>query len=614
MAEKKKKMVAVGKLHLARWTSSSSQEEDFTEEYERPLPSQKTSTELQLSKRVPPPPPTSQRKRRKAVSIESDGESEDLVETSFPVSRRRKPPVRRPSPAISAAKAPPKPRNASTKRALDTSSSSRTQEERHTTKRVTEFTHTQSNRQTRKHSTIVTQPGPQGTTISQVQEISTETEIKEQRKQAEEEVHTFVTHRLEPAFRTAYTLNRSSLYARIHNRFQMAQAQSALMVYVDRAETLGSGPGFYAVTSPGMPLVKIDLPFARGLGSIQNHVLNLQGIHAPVTVPMCLLDDEADHESVPLVQQQFDRYFGPYSRPLRCVLEPLTIDGILEMIVCRIVARKMGLSLTQVDREEREKPLPIRSIELDTDPLPKESIGLFGRQEVIVPKQDFRKYPLHAVPRGFLSEEGDPSSTTNKDTIQPTSVFSPVANHFHEGSEFRLRVTYDLQPYHNVRFFRYKPEAMFHYAVWRKCQQEGHDWTPDDIDELTESLDLERSSVVFPDQRPRTLEEHLVEPLPLKGTCSTLQMYDIETIGALERYLVEQNARLALPNKPHLPSDYMTGRIEFYRTQLLDSTRQRMRELQAQNDASYLFLPDSYLFPPSHSSSATSSSLALSLR
>jgi hypothetical protein len=280
-------------------------------------------------------------------------------------------------------------------------------------------------------------------------------------------------------------------------------AQSDLMTYIDykqQPDTVAqAGPGFFLVSCSER--VKLDYPCFRGLISFEldsrfrrmhiNHRL------LPVERPLAMLTrdfPETFDAQVMLFETlscaEIDRCFMQFfnrETSNHCPETPLTPETLIDMTICRYVARLKGLQLSDVDDEESRCLFPIRALTIEHVDAKELSDNKFGTHRTIVPKSAYLTTPLNEIP--FLDE--------NSTIVQR-----------HDESQFVTRIHYDVSGLTDVDIYHYSSSSdMLEYVK--------------DVMEDT----------------PTQNKKPLFKPLPSKGMVESVNLMDVETIGLVQQYI-----------------------------------------------------------------------------
>jgi len=301
-----------------------------------------------------------------------------------------------------------------------------------------------------------------------------------------------------PCFTSLNRAHFSSIVQAMTCRIDMALAQSDFMTYIDYKQqpytVAQAGPGFFLVSCSER--VKLDYPCFRGLNSFELDSrfrrMNIDHRLQPVERPLAILTRDLPETTCAEVilfntlrsveiDQCFQNFFKRETKQT-CPETPLTPELLIDMTICRYVARLKGLQLSDVDDEESRCLFPIRALTIvPVDP--KElSDNKFGTRRTIVPKSSYLTTPLNEIP--YLDEDS---------TIVQRR----------EESQFVTAIHYDVSGLTDVE--------MYHYS------------SPDDLFDYIMS--------------GPSSKKPLFKPLPSKGIVQSVNPMDVETIGLIQQYI-----------------------------------------------------------------------------
>ncbi len=403
---------------------------------------------------------------------------------------------------------------------------------------------------------------PNGQIISDIFTYSQETQVTT--AQIKEDIDEFSRVKIVPAFLGLTSIGNSAIIKMFHNRFDMAFAQNKLMKYhsgtsisnlylpnYERTQSgkkklllqdksnsmtcsasssssyslvclpnqtinqdisnIPAGPGFYMISNNGIRSLKLNYPIFRGLNTFQSDFKLHHDITRPILKDVlypgcdntCLKFSEWIH-FYDLHMKTFSKFDSIWQRVF---LQPLTVDELLRMTLCRYVARMRNIQMPLVDEEEICQPYPILSIDIDcskeshTDNTT-EMTERFGTAQEIIS-------PLTAIPISGIH-----MSSSNQEKKEEEKTWSDT--------EFEVTVMYHL-PDH-IRMYKLNQILAVKYAKLKATERAGYDITTDII-KLQEEY------------KTKDLESCMYEPILSQGIVLSSILLDLPAIGAVTKYI-----------------------------------------------------------------------------
>jgi hypothetical protein len=417
-----------------------------------------------------------------------------------------------------------------------------------------------------------------GQTVSDIFTYSQEEQVTE--AEIKEVVDEFSRSKIVPAFLGLTSSANSSIIKMFQNRFDMAFAQNKLIIYrpgmldftshllllpdysrpssvlqlkcaklqknnhtmskikLEKVESLSStkssdpvmstpaGPGFYLVGSERD--LKLNYPIFRGLNTFEedfkmhNHITYAQSSDVVHPGFLCLPIKFSDlvcfyHRHI-ITFSRFDILWQ------KAFFQPLTVDELLRMTLCRYTARTRNIAMPLVDKEEFDQPYPIISIDVDitkeshTDSDPHTNQRFGSTQRII---SDLKSIPLSGIHSSLSSmEEEEQKEYENIDNEE--KLTTKKSQEAWSDTEFEITVIYHLPD--DVKMFKLNQSFAVKYAKVKASQRAGFD--------ITQDVELLKKYMKTTD-----LESCLYEPIPSQGMVLASLLLDLSAIGAIKKYI-----------------------------------------------------------------------------
>jgi hypothetical protein len=292
-----------------------------------------------------------------------------------------------------------------------------------------------------------------------------------------------------------------------------------------RKETC-NGPGFYLIDSredQDKDPIKLDYPIFRGLNTFEwDHKLHghLTRAESVDVIPTKQVPVEEDGPHWSHLKRFYKRHISNFGRFnilwQKVFMQPLTVDELLRMTLCRYVARMRNISMPLVDQEEFIYPYPITSIDIDiqrenhteTDP---NTTNRFGTVQTII--RDLTSVPLS----GIHSSQSSSQSVQDKNMEEHLKPIDSRSD-----TEFEVAVGYKV-PGH-AKMYRMNTSLVFQYGKLRANQRNGQDI----------SIDLQKLQTKM---KTEDLESMMYDPIPNQGMILSGLALDLTAIGKIRHYI-----------------------------------------------------------------------------
>lgn len=306
---------------------------------------------------------------------------------------------------------------------------------------------------------------------------------KTSESRTKEFITTFLTQEVRPAFSNKINMSMSLSVRMLQSRFRMAKHQEEILEY---SEAHALGPGFYIRDTP----IKLDYYVFRGLNTLQREFQTRKDIHQLMASPLMQVAEDTIPEDMERAVFKVDRYFKRPYNPTNwtCLVAPMTVEELIAIALCRIVANKEGwLNMEQVSDEEVRTPFPLLDIEI---------------AEWVDEECHFGIHGMYPLTLNTPINQNRDMKHNEKEKEQP---------------HFPVEVTYDLSAWAVEEVGEYAWQPSLYTCAAKDLQQFYQDGKNCNI----------------------------YKKLPVQGRVRSIERYDIYTIGLLKQYIEYQNAKSA---------------------------------------------------------------------
>ncbi len=213
-------------------------------------------------------------------------------------------------------------------------------------------------------------------------------------------------------------------------------------------------------------------------------------------------------------------------------ITPVTVESLLQMTLCRYVARIRNMNMPEVDAEEQRCRYPILFVDIDTSAEEQSDNTSFGSvYELFRPDE----YPINAL-KSSLPAKFEKKEWNHSENLEKTNIYSDT--------EMDVIVGYDISSIDVPswfgmscvpQIFTLDKELAMNYAIIRSCEREG-------IDVSNDITDFHKK-VNYNERIEKDLESYLFTHAPNKGSAKSALVLDVDGIGAIKRYVAWCNAK-----------------------------------------------------------------------